>query len=428
MISRRERVLAALNFEETDRLPKDLGGMLSTGISCFAYPHLVKALGLPPRLPRLHDQSQMLALPDTDVLDALDCDVVTVLGTTTNAFPQPGRWKEYDFNGRLRAKVHDPDDFQVLEDGTIYQSRWNIRMPPEACVFNEDHAGQSLDFMDFEELPLKDLEQLKEDLKKQLPDSKEIKQLKAIFAQIRKYTDRAVFYTGPGTAEIGISAHGGIGVFPLICKFHPDYVADYHEIMTRHTLEKMERVLPEIRDGLDIFMQAGDDWGTQNHTITSPEVFRTLFLPYYRRMNEAAHQLAPEAKTFLHSCGAIYDIIDDIVEGGFDVLNPVQWTAGGHSFAEWKEKCHGRIALWGGGINTQVTLPFGSIDDVNEEVSEICEVLGEGGGYVFNAIHNLLANVDPHKIIAMYETAGAVRRRRTSIQVTYRKATHEEAN
>lgn len=156
-MSRRERVLASINFQPVDRLPRDLGAMRSTGISAFAYPRLVAALGLPPRLPRIHDSAQMLALPDLDVLDALDCDVVAIDADVTNAFPEPEKWFPYDFNGRLPALVRNPADFRTEPDGTIVQ--WGkCRMPATSHVFNDDHAGQPV--MDFDKpLPLMDLKE-----------------------------------------------------------------------------------------------------------------------------------------------------------------------------------------------------------------------------------------------------------------------------
>ena len=120
----RERVMASLDFRTTDRVPLDLGGMRSTGISAFAYPGLRATLGLPPRAPRLYDTAQMLALPELDVLDALGCDVAHVtLDECTNAFDEPGRWQPYGFNGRLDALVPHPEAFTVLPDGAIEQRR-----------------------------------------------------------------------------------------------------------------------------------------------------------------------------------------------------------------------------------------------------------------------------------------------------------------
>jgi len=126
----RERVLQTLNFHTPDRLPKDLGGMRSTCISAFAYPKLVAALGLPPRLPLVEDTGQMLALPDLDVLDALGIDIITILDGVTNAFEQPGMWHAYDFNGRLPARVRNPSAFAAEPDGTLIQG--NTRMPPSS--------------------------------------------------------------------------------------------------------------------------------------------------------------------------------------------------------------------------------------------------------------------------------------------------------
>lgn len=405
----RERILRAVDFLPTDRVPRDLGGMASTGISCFAYPRLVEALGLRPRPPRVHDTHQMLALPDPDVLDTLGCDVVTAFWGVTNAFEEPAKWHPFDFGGRLPARVRDPAVYEVLADGTVAQPKWKIRMPPAAYVFDSDGAGQSLDYLSTGDLGLKDLGKLREDLKTVLPKPGDVRDIRDHCRRVRDATDRAVFYNGPGHSEIAISGHGGLGVFPVICLLHPDYALEYHELMTGQTIAKLEMVLPEIRDAVDVILLGGDDWGSQQATFAPPEVFRTLFLPFYRRMNEAAHRLAPNVKTFIHTCGAVYDVIEYIIEGGFDILNPVQWTAGGHSFREWKQMCRGRIALWGGGVDTQRTLPLGTVAEVEREVSEIVACFAGGGGYVFNSIHNILAEVAPEKIVAMYRAAGGVR-------------------
>jgi uroporphyrinogen decarboxylase len=154
-----------------------------------------------------------------------------------------------------------------------------------------------------------------------------------------------------------------------------------------------------------VIILGADDWGTQQSTIASPEVFRTLFLPYRRRINDECHRLAPATKTFLHSCGAIYNILDLIIESGFDIVNPVQWPAGGHSFREWKDKARKRITLWGGGVNSQHTLPLGSVADVARETAEVVRYMTQDGGYVFCNIHNLVAEIPPEKIIAMYRAA-----------------------
>ena len=344
----RERVLNALSFQPTDRLPKDLGAMRATGISAFAYPRLVEALGLPSRRPKIHDSNQMLALPDLDVLDALGCDVVTIDEGVSNAFEEAEKWQPYDFNGRLPALVRCAAVYSLQSNGTILNTECRTRMLPSSFVFDEEHGGQPLDFGT--ELPKYDLKQYRKQLQSQEISDKEIKETRELCRRVRESTDRAVFYNGPTFARISIHGHGGMAVFPVLCLLEPDYVSELHHILTEHTLTNLRRLLPEIQPYVDIIMTACDDWGTQNTLIASPELFRRLFLPYRIQLNEESHRLAPGVKTFLHSCGAIYELIDMIVESSQDILNPVQWPAGGHSYRAWKDSSRGRIALWGGGL------------------------------------------------------------------------------
>ena len=403
-MTRRERVFKALTFEETPTVPRDLGAMKSTGISAFAYPRLVDALGLPPRKPRVHDTGQMLALPEVDVLDALDCDVVTIDGGVTNAFDEPEKWRDYDFGGRLPARVQNPGAFKQEPDGTLVQ--WgSLRMPPTSYVFNADHSGQPMLEPD-QPLPLLDLAQYRMHLQANRITDEQVRSTADLARRVRESTDRAVFFTDFCSAGIGIGAHSGIGVFPVICKLEPDYVHELHDITIEHAVYNVRALLPEVRNYVDIIMTTADDWGTQNSLIASAQTYRTLFRPYYRRLNDEIHRLIPGIKIFMHNCGAIYDILDDIVESGFDILNPVQWPAGGHSYSDWKERVRDRMALWGGGLDTQHTLTHGSVDDVQAEVRKVVRCLSSGGGYVFNNVHNLLAETPPEKVIAMYRAAG----------------------
>ena len=402
-LDRRTRVMRALDFQVTDRVPRDLAGMPSSSISCFAYPPLVAALGLPPRPPKVYDTGQMLALPDPDVLDALGCDVATMNLTLTNAFEQTAPWKPFDFNGRLDAWVQDPTMFRVEPDGSMVQPVNGRRMPPKSFVFAEEHGGQPFDLL--AEVPRPDLGAVAEELARNAPTDAEIDAAIDLAKRSRAATDRAIFYCGPRPG-IGIGNFGGVAEFPLLCMTDPDFVHELHEIVVAGALRTMEKLLPAIAPHIDIYLTGADDWGTQAGLLTSPTVYRELFKPYYRRTNDLLHRLAPGVKSFLHTCGGVYDLIDDFIESGFDILNPVQWTAGPHGYAAWKAHCHGRIALWGGGVNAQKTLALGTVAEVEAEVAEIVPVLSKGGGYVFNSIHNILAEIPPEKIIALYRTAG----------------------
>jgi len=402
MLTSRERVMQSLNFHAADRTPRDLGGMRSTSISAFAYPRLVRALSLPPRLPKVEDTGQMLALPDLDVLDALNCDVVTILDGVTNAFEQPEAWYDYNFNGRLPARVRFPERFQALADGTILNG--STRMLPSSYVFDDLHGGQPLDLS--AELPKPDLNELRRHYSSHPLTDERVKVLGSLCRRVRESSERAVFMNdGLLQIPLGIGGWSGLAIFPMLCVTEPDFVAELHEIVTERAIANLQALLPEISSSVDVIMVAADDWGTQNNTIASPQVFRNLFLPYYRRVNDEIHRLAPGVKSFLHSCGAIYNIIDMVVEAGFDVLNPVQWTAGKHTYQQWKDKAHGRIALWGGGVNAQATLPLGTVEEVARETREVVSYLNQDGGYVFCNIHNILAEIEPEKVIAMYSAA-----------------------
>lgn len=405
MRSRRERVLKTLNFEQPDCMPKDLGGMASTGISCFAYPRLVKALGLPERLPKVFDIGQMLALPDRDVLDALDCDVVTVTTDQfTNAFDEPEKWKPFDFGGRLSALVRDPTVFSVDLDGTLHHTGGAVgvvyTMPPASFVFDSLHAGQPLNLG--EDLPRKDLDEIQHELDECLLTETKVQSIAQFCQRVRNATDRAVFFNG---LQAGLDFHGGIATWSMLCVLDKDYVHAVHERLTAHYISQVEALLPAIQESVDLIMVNADDHGAQDRTFLPPALFRELYVPYYQRINQAIHRLAPHIKTFLHSCGAIYAILDDVIESGFDILNPVQWTAGKHSYQDWKDRCRGRIALWGGGVNSQQTLPFGTPEEVYQEAKAVAAYLAQDSGYVFNGIHNILAEIDPANIIALYKAA-----------------------
>ena len=171
-------------------------------------------------------------------------------------------------------------------------------------------------------------------------------------------------------------------------------------------MKNIRALLPEIKPYVDIVGTDADDWGNQQSLMASPATFRDLFLPYRRQHNAEIHRLAPQVKTFLHSCGAIYDILDLIIETGTDILNPVQWSAGGRSPQQWKDKVRKRMSFWGGGVDSQHTLPLGTIPAIKAEVARTVPVLAQDTGYIFANIHNLLAEISPEKVIALYRTAG----------------------
>lgn len=396
-MKRRDRIIDALNFKETKRVPMDLGGMRSSSVSCFRYSELRKYLGLKDGLPLIYDDFQMLAIPEPDVLDALDCDVVFVDGTYSNAFDETNKFKYYDFNGRLPAMVSDPSSYTVLENETIIKG--GMSMPPSSNVFDSPHGGHELDLSNIKKIPLEDL---REELESKMLDDREIEKLALICRQVRESTDRAVFLNG---YEVNLNFVLGIANGSMLCVLEPNYVKAYNGMKAEYMAVQMEKIITAVGDNVDLVLSGNQDMGTQNTTIVSPDIIDELIMPYFKIVNDAAHRANPNMKTFLHSCGAIYSVIDSVIDAGFDILNPVQWTAGGHSYKEWKDKARNRITLWGGGVDSQHVLPIGTIQEIENQVEEVVPYLKKDGGFVFCNIHNLTAEIGPEKIQAIYSKA-----------------------
>ena len=308
--------------------------------------------------------------------------------------------------GACPQLVINPASFSSLPDGTVLQQP-NSKMPPSAYTFDEIHAGNPLILEG--DLPHPDLKQFRQHLLQTRLTDEMVKRKVEVYRRARESTDRAVFLSeGSLTQPISIHGWGGIAVFPVLCLTEPDFVAELHDIAVDYALYNIRMLVPEIAPFVDVIMTNADDWGTQSNLIASPRIFKSLFLPYRKRVNVELHRLAPQVKAFLHSCGAIYDIMELIIESEQDILNPVQWSAGKYTYQQWKDKARRRIALWGGGVNSQTTLPLGKVAEIENEVRTVVAYLAQDSGYVFCNIHNILAEITPDKVIAMYRAAGEV--------------------
>jgi len=398
-MKRRQRVMDALNFKETDRVPMDLGGMLSTSVSCFVYSSLRKELGLPEGYPMIYDEYQMLAIPEADVLDALDCDVVFVDRNYSNAFNVKNKFEYYDFNGRLPALVNDKSKYKVLDDGTIINGK--AKMPPTSSVFESEHAGQ---IFDINNLHKRSLIEMEKELKSKVITNRKAEEIALLCRNARESTDRAIFLNSY-ELFLDFVVLGGIANGSMLCLLEPDYVKEAHGLITEYTVKTLEKLMPYVKENVDIVLTGNCDMGTQNSTMVAPDILNELLIKYFKYANDTVHKIAPNVKTFLHSCGAIYSIMDYIIDANFDILNPVQWSAGEQSYMDWKDKARNKITLWGGGVDSQHVLPFGKISDVEKQVEQVVTYMKQDGGYVFNNIHNITADIDPKKIIAMYKIA-----------------------
>jgi uroporphyrinogen-III decarboxylase len=178
-----------------------------------------------------------------------------------------------------------------------------------------------------------------------------------------------------------------------------------HAIFSRQceiALENLAKIHAAAGNLVDVVFVCGTDFGTQSGTFCSLKTFRDLYFPYYRQVNDWIHAHT-SWKTFKHSCGSVDRFIPSFIEAGFDILNPVQCSAANMEAAHLKADYGDRVVFWGGGIDTQKVLPFGTPEEVRKQVIERCRVFSRGGGFVFNSIHNVQARTPIENIVAMID-------------------------
>jgi len=395
-LNSRERVLAALRFEEADRVPIDLGSHRSTGIHAGAYSRLRRHVGLPEKRPRLYDVMQQLADVDEDVLDRFHCDVVQIHRLRPAFGFSIKNWKEMELPDGTPALV--PADYAPEP---APQGGWHLDgpdggryyMPSDGNYFEAVEAplSDSPTEKDVDALPWDDLEPADVDFV--------VRQCRAV----REKTDRAsLVIFGGNILEAG---NGAFGFQNFMCQLaaNPAIVGYYLERLTETYLRRLETFLPAVEGLVDI-ISVGDDLGGQGGPLVSPAMYRRLIKPFQKRVYEHIRNHS-SAYLFLHSCGSVSAILDDLIEIGVQIFNPVQTSAANMDPAELKRRWGKNLVFWGGGCDTQRILPRGAPEEVARDVRERVEIFKPGGGFVFTQIHNILAGVPPENVVAMFDAA-----------------------
>jgi len=372
----RERVLKALNHEEPDRVPVDLGGSLTNAsIAKKAYSELRKYLGLKGDKAEVVDVMQQLVRPDEQILKRFGIDVYGI-----GAKPPKG-WK--------LAIEEDKDNY-------YYTDEWSIRyrMP-------KGHGY----YFDIVESPLAnlDMDSLKD---YQWPDPHDSGRREGLEEEVRdlyKNTDYALFLNAPtsGIFEKS-SALRGFENFYMDLVVNPKFAEIILDKMLEFYLDYWEEILPLVGRYVQI-IKMGDDLGGQDGPLINPELYRRMIKPRHKEIFSFIKKRT-DAKLYLHSCGAIYEFIPDIIECGVDILNPIQVSAKGMDTKRLKQEFGDKLSFWGG-IDTQRVLTFGTPEDVEEEVKRRIVDLAPGGGYILSSVHNIQPNVPPENIVAMFEAA-----------------------
>lgn len=398
----RQRVEAALNHEPTDRVPIDVGGTRITGIASLAYRRLIEHLGVQESI-HLFDIKQQLALPSLEVMDRLGGDVVLVnrLGPTTGMpFLCIDRWKEGQLTDGAPCLVPELYEANYLQDGTI-------EVLHEGKVFAYRTPGSL--YFDLCSAPLAEAGSTADIDAYVFPDPWSEREEAFLREQIQRLyheTDKALFAGLPllnqSFFEIGATLFG-YEQFMLNLALKRDLMEHWLDRKLENDLKILERFLAIA--GLYIsVIHLNDDFGAQDNLQISPTVYREMFKPRQRKWIEFV-KARTAAKVFIHCDGAVEELLPDFIEIGIDILNPLQTNAKGMEPDKIKKKYGKNLSFWGGGVETQTTLPFGSIADIQQEVRDRINLLGGDSGYVFATIHNIQADISPEKILAVFDSA-----------------------
>ncbi len=416
----RERVHTALNHREPDRVPLDLGASPVTGMHVCSVYKLRQALGLDsPGTPvKVIEPFQMLGEIQPDLIEALGVDVVGLGGLRTMfGFPLSD-WKPWTFfdgtpvlvPGGFNTETEPNGDILMYPEGDPSLEP-SGRMPAGGFYFDaivrqppiiEDQLDPARNLEEFQPITSTDLDYF-------------AREANRLYTQ----TDKAIL------ANFGGMGFGDIALVPGIQLRHPRGIRDmtewYMATVTRReyvwavfdkqceiALENLKQIYARVGDRVSVLFVTGTDFGTQNGPFIAPKTYRDLYQPFHKAINNWVHQNT-SWKTFIHSCGSVFQLIPDFIAAGFDILNPVQTSATGMDSHVLAEAFGDQVTFWGGGVDTQHTLPFGSPKEIQDEVRVQMKLFGAGGGFVFNTVHNVQADIPTPNLLALYQAVNAYR-------------------
>ena len=407
----RERVRTTLAHREPDQVPVDFGGTTVTGMHALVVERLRAHYGLERRPVTVPVPYNMLGLVEDDLAKAMGLDLIGVLSRNTNYGYPNENWKEFRtpwgqvvlVSGHFQYTTDTNGDLLTYPQGDVTAPP-SGRMPSSSFFFDtiirqdeivEEALNPEDNLQEFG--PLSDLDV-------------------AHFTErvtAAATTDRAVI------VAIGGTGFGDISAVPAPGLPHPKGIRDITEwyvslatrqeyveaVFTRQceiALGRLAQLHAAVGNAIDIIYLCGTDFGTQASRFCSLETFDRLWAPHYRRLNEWVHKHTTW-KTMKHTCGAVESLLSRLCDVGFDIFNPVQCSAAGMEPRTLKQRYGDRLVFYGGGVNTQQTLPFGTPAEVRAEVLERCEIFARGGGYIFNAIHCVQANTPVQNVVAMLD-------------------------
>lgn len=413
MMTSRERVICALDHQAPDRVPLDMGATAVTGITASALHRLRGALNLDDRLVRVHEPYQMLGSVDDDVLDALGVDIVG-LGDDGTFFGFPQRdWKPFTLFDGTPVLVPGGFNTEVCEDGNLYQyPRDDRSLPPSGRMPAGGFYHDAIERQEPYDEDSLDPEEWVRDMYHVFTDE-ELRLLEDRANALYNNTTRALI------GNFGLGAFGDIAFVPgtavphpkgirsvadwyMATLLYPDYVHGIFDLQLEIAMESLSLYKQAVGDKIVAIFISGTDFGSQKGSFISPRSYREMFKPYHKAINDWVHANT-NWKTFYHSCGSMVELYDDFVDAGADIVNPVQISAAGMDPRALKDRWGDELVFWGGGVDTQYVLSFGSPEEIEAHVKENIEIFGQGGGFVFNAVHNIQATVPTENLKALFD-------------------------
>jgi hypothetical protein len=409
--SSRENFLKTINHKQPDKVVVDFGSTAVTGIHVLIVEKLRTYYGLEKKPVKVVEPYQMLGEMEPDLIQAMDIDVIGLF-SAKNMFGVPNEnWKvhktlwgqEVLFPGSFNYTYNSNGDILMYPEG-------DTSVPPSGMMPKTGYFFDALD----RQKPIDDSNLKVEDNLEEFSHvtEEELSYWKDQVGALENNTKAVV-------ASLGGTALGDIALVPAINLKNPkgirgveewyistlireDFIKEIYDRQTDIAIENLKLLHSVIGNKIDVVFTCGTDFGTQNSTFCSMETYDRVWLPYYKKVNDWIHQNTTW-KTFKHSCGAVEPLMSHFIESGFDIINPVQINASGMDPRKLKEKYGDKLVFWGGGVDTQGAFAFGTPAQVKEQVKTQCGILNMNGGFVFNTIHNIQANVPFENVVAMLD-------------------------
>ena len=373
----RDRVMTAINHQEPDRVPLDLGGAACCMFTKKFYEKLLAHLGMKDRVMFIADIPTQVVIANNKVLERLGTDVRLGLAPFRNA------------KGDIQKKWED-------DTSCYYRDSWGVeyRMPKDPGLY-----------YDMTKHPMEDTEE-EEDVNIHWPDfprfSPALTRMHCKKIHKQGYFNAFSHYYSLGVYESGPRLYGFENWLAMLAE-EPKRVTAYLTGMVDRKIEWWKTMFEMAGDDIDMVCEL-DDLGTQRAPWISPEMYKELIFPHHKRLYGAIKQMKPDVKIFHHSCGSIVPLIPYLIEAGVDVLNPVQTNASGMDPVFLKKEFGKDLTFWGGGIDTQYTLPHGTKQEIIDAVHRSIDILAPGGGFVFSPVHDIQPDVPVENFMLMRDT------------------------